>query len=300
MSFFRYPGGKAKLSSPIVAKIEQLTEGKEINAYVEPFFGGGAICFKLLEKNTFPNLTSIAINDKDFTLFCLWRTVFYEPLRLAQAIEAYTPTVEDFYKFKEILLRNNFKQMTYADIALMKLAIHQMSYSGLGTKAGGPIGGKKQTSKYDVACRWSPSSMVKKILKYNALLTKYDMQFYTHDFIEAMGIAYSVFLSNEVNNKPKINNVFIYLDPPYYIKGDELYSTSFTEDDHIKLAAYLKKSSELSQGKTSWLLSYDDCPEVRELYSWAQIDDVSVNYTIRTARQKNELLIYPHPEKSIA
>ena len=31
--------------------------------------------------------------------------------------------------------------------AFKKLAIHQISYSGLGTKSGGPLGGEKQQSK---------------------------------------------------------------------------------------------------------------------------------------------------------
>ena len=37
-------------------------------------------------------------------------------------------------------------------------------------------------------------------------------------------------------------------------------------------------------------VSYDDCPEIRELYSYAQILEMSnVNYTINTSRTKGEL-----------
>jgi DNA adenine methylase len=163
----------------------------------------------------------------------------------------------------------------------MKLAVHQMSYSGLGTKAGGPIGGKKQSSDYGVGCRWSPDSLSKKVLKYSDLLgtTRFSRGFcadFEPFFYAAMSYAYT-----EKNPYP-----FMYLDPPYYVKGSELYAQSFSVGDHVKLSEKLKLY------KFPWLLSYDDCPEIRELYNWASIEEISVNYTIRTARAKNELLIF--------
>jgi hypothetical protein len=54
-------------------------------------------------------------------------------------------------------------------------------------------------------------------------------------------------------------------------------------------------------------LSYDDCPQIRNLYDWAVIDTISINYTItgtkdkesgkRLARTKPELLIYSKNHK---
>jgi DNA adenine methylase len=79
----------------------------------------------------------------------------------------------------------------------------------------------------------------------------------------------------------------LYLDPPYYTKGNDLYQCAFTLDDHIRLALALRDT------KHKWLLSYDDCPEVRALYKWATIEPLSVKYSITTARTKSELLIYP-------
>jgi len=46
------------------------------------------------------------------------------------------------------------------DVGFKKLAIHQISYSGLGTKSGGPLGGKSQESIYKIDCRWSPKHIV--------------------------------------------------------------------------------------------------------------------------------------------
>jgi DNA adenine methylase len=276
MTFFRYPGGKAKLKGPIISKIQEITEGQEIGAYLEPFFGGGSICFALMDKHLFPHLRRVIINDWDFALFCLWYSVIKDHKTLIKLVENFTPSTEAFYEFKDKLINVEFKKLSVADIGLMKLAIHQMSYSGLGVKAGGPIGGSKQASKYDVGCRWSPESMSKKIVKCHDLLIANKATIHSSDFETCLNTA----------NALLIYNPMVYLDPPYYVKGSDLYEHGFDQKDHERLCNRLKDAH------YHWLLSYDDCPEIREMYSWAEIEEINVNYTIKTVRNKNELLIY--------
>ena len=54
---------------------------------------------------------------------------------------------------------------------------------------------------------------------------------------------------------------FFYCDPPYYETEDYYEDVGFTTKDHERLANALCSM----QGK--FLLSYNDCPEIRELYS---------------------------------
>lgn len=54
---------------------------------------------------------------------------------------------------------------------------------------------------------------------------------------------------------------FFYCDPPYYDTENYYDDVGFTKKDHVSLADALSNL----QGK--FLLSYNDCPEVRELYS---------------------------------
>lgn len=54
---------------------------------------------------------------------------------------------------------------------------------------------------------------------------------------------------------------FFYCDPPYFNTEDYYDDVGFTKDDHIRLANALEKI----EGK--FLLSYNDCPEIRELYN---------------------------------
>ena len=88
--------------------------------------------------------------------------------------------------------------------------------------------------------------------------------------------------------------VFLFLDPPYYqpaksklygVKGD--LHTNF---EHERFAHTLKKCEH------KWLLTYDDCPEIRKLFSFADITELQVQYGMNNYKQKNaakgkELLI---------
>ena len=72
--------------------------------------------------------------------------------------------------------------------------------------------------------------------------------------------------------------VFFYCDPPYY-GYESCYEIDF-KGQHDRLAKRLKKL----QGK--FLLSYNDCAEIRELYSWANIEEVLTKYAIRKGQGK--------------
>jgi len=270
-SFFRYPGGKTKIYN-IIEK--ELSKYDIPETYAEPFFGGGSVGLKLLSSNS--NIKSIYINDKNSALECLWTSVIKYPKELKKMILSYVPSVESFFKIKQQLLNYTKQQNENSDTVIkygfMQLAIHQISYSGLGVKSGGPLGGKKQQSKYKIDCRWSPQYMCNKIDKVHNLFKQRQVEMHNDDF--------DCFIK-------KVDGIkaLIYLDPPYYIKGNELYQYGFSTEDHIRLSNCLKNI------KSRWVLSYDNCPEIHDLYSWAKITDINVKYTINTSRKKSELLI---------
>jgi DNA adenine methylase len=73
----------------------------------------------------------------------------------------------------------------------------------------------------------------------------------------------------------------MYLDPPYYHADQKrAYTKSFNEKDHVRLAKALQKTPYL------FCLSYDNCDEIRNLYSWANIHELSWLYN--TANKKGE------------
>jgi DNA adenine methylase len=81
---------------------------------------------------------------------------------------------------------------------------------------------------------------------------------------------------------------FFYCDPPYRVSDDDAhYQFVFDEAQH----ALLKDKLASAQGK--WLLSYDDCEFIRELYRGFKIHKTKpVTYSLSgKPKQKTELLI---------
>lgn len=86
----------------------------------------------------------------------------------------------------------------------------------------------------------------------------------------------------EVIRRPAIGSrVLMYLDPPYFAADQKrAYTKSFLLDDHFRLQDELKRTKHL------FCLSYDDVPEIREMYSWACIHEAKWLYN--TANKKGE------------
>lgn len=268
MSLIRYPGGKNKIKNKILDSIINL-ESFHSMEYREPFFGGGSIGLALIEHG----IKNIWINDRDPAMACLWTSVLIEPNSLIKKIQSYKPTVESFFSIREELLAIDEipkETSNIIDIGFKKFVIHQISFSGLGTKSGGPLGGIEQKSEYKVDCRWSPIHFCKKIEKFHSLFKKVKV---THDC--CTNFDFEILLKN------KSKNYYSYIDPPYFHKGNDLYQFGFSSYDHLRLSKCLKSSN------AKWILSYDDCKEIRSLYEWACVQEIDVNYTI--ASQKDNV-----------
>ena len=68
-------------------------------------------------------------------------------------------------------------------------------------------------------------------------------------------------------------DVLFYLDPPYY-GTEKYYSAKFTIDDHIRLREIL------GQIEGKFILSYNDCKFVRELYQGFIIEGIERNNSL--------------------
>lgn len=81
---------------------------------------------------------------------------------------------------------------------------------------------------------------------------------------------------------------FFYADPPYF-STEDMYAVGFNLDDHVRLKNTLKNI------KGKFLLSYNDCPEIRELYSGFSLFDFSRTHSMaqryEAGKEFRELLI---------
>ncbi len=84
----------------------------------------------------------------------------------------------------------------------------------------------------------------------------------------------------------KHNDAFYYLDPPY-LNGQALYGVkgnTHKDFDHEELAKIL-------HDKERWILSYNDCQEIRNLYSSFTIISIEWVYGMSKNKSSNEILI---------
>jgi DNA adenine methylase len=283
-AILRYPGSKAKLAAQILPTVPDAFRaarctgghGDVAAEYREPFFGSGALGLEVISR--LQKDTCVWINDLDPGVYAIWLSVVHDVRPLEQAIAAFRPTVDAFRRLKAD------DGATTGDTvrdALHKIALHRMSVSGFGAKSGGPMGGRSQRGECHVASRWNPSSIITAVRRAHRILWRFKdrlriTNLHFRDVIDGAGV-----------------RSLIYLDPPYYVKGSQLYANHMTDAEHVELAAMLRSTT------AEWRLSYDDCERVRDLYSWATRRQLEVRYTnaiTNESRPRNrELLIYPPP-----
>lgn len=283
-AIIRYPGSKAKLVPQIVETLPDefhaarnpLFRGHRDIEYREPFFGSGAMGLEVIAN--IRRQSRVWINDIDPGMFSVWMAVVHHRQELERLVAEFTPTVDAFYQLKE---SDGDITGDVARDALNKIALHRMSYSGFGAMSGSPLGGKNQSSDYTVGCRWSVGAIISAVRRAYSILAP---------FKERLRIT-NLHFRDLITDADE--SCLIYLDPPYYVKGGQLYAHNMSHDEHVELAALLHDT------EADWRLSYDDCPEVRSLYEWATFTELEVKYTnalAKTSRPKNrELLISPPP-----
>ncbi len=220
--------------------------------YVEPFAGGASIFFaKDKVKNNW-------LNDIDKDLANCLRVIRDYPDELIKRLENEQATKERHAYYK-----NEYKPKTILDRAVRWFYVNRTSYSGI-------MNAQNCYWGYGDKYSMRPENWPRNILRTSTKLQ--DVQLTSFDF-------------EKVIEEVPINS-FLFIDPPYFNADQEkFYAHSFKKDDHFRLSKILKKH----KNRFQFLLTYDDSPEVRELYDWAhEIHERAWNYTInRTDDQKN-------------
>lgn len=242
----RYPGSKDRHLSFLREHIDPLAS--RTRSVAEPFAGTASVTFDLLRRGV---VDSYAISDIDSGMVSLWRTVRNDPEWLIDAVEGYTPAVDDFYLFRDEPGRDERER------AFRKIVLHQISYSGLGAAAGSPIGGRAQKSAYTVDCRWSPKRLARGIRECSTLLNSAAGSITDQPWVSG--------LSDAIDQ-----GMFVYLDPPYIDQGAKLYANG--DIDHARLSRILRSAE-----GANWLISYDNSAQIDPLYGdWANVLGVDV------------------------
>ena len=183
-----------------------------------------------------------------------WQCLLSKPDKLADEAEKYFPLPkEKFYKLQQT--QTVFK--TKLERAAVYYVLNRSSFSGA-TLSGG-------MSPYHP--RFTKTSIERLRNFYNPNITVAKA-----DFRKSLALH---------------PTVFAYIDPPYVIKSS-LYGkkgNAHKDFDHKALATVLKS-------RQHWLLSYNDCEEIRDLYSGFHIITPNWKYGMSNDKSSKEVLIF--------
>lgn len=261
----RYPGGKAQLFSFVRDII--LANRLEKSTYVEPFAGGAGLALRLLMEGI---VSRIIINDYDKHVFAFWHTVLNESDALCDLIKR-TPVNRKHWAIQ----RSIFQRPESTDLLSLGFATFFLNRTNVsGVLTGGMIGGKRQEGKYKIDARFDKNTLVEKI-KLIAQQKGHILLFNDHaiDFLKR----------EEVTS---LRKTLINFDPPYVQKGAALYKNSFTEADHRRLAKTILAC------RKKWIVTYDICPLVIDLFKSRRMGQIDVYYSARNPRLAKECIIF--------
>ncbi len=255
----RYPGGKSRAIEKIAALVPKFGE------FREPFTGGGSVFINLKQK--FPH-KRFWINDKYSELATFWKVLQNDSDNLIEQIWNWKNQFTDGRKLF-YYLRENIQSFDENKTAAAFFVFNRVTFSGT-TEAGG-------FSMQAFEKRFTNSS-IERLLKLPELLE--GVKITNSDYESSLSAAGE--------------NVFLFLDPPYFSAANSaLYGKNgklHKSFDHEKFAEKLKECPH------RWLLTYDDSPLIRELFSFANITAWNLTYGMRNVtadsnQKANELFI---------
>lgn len=235
----RYPGGKNCIF-PFVSQLFY-ENGLLGSAYAEPYAGGAGLALRLLFEEY---VDRIYINDLDRSIYAFWVSVLMYPDAFCDWIRNVDVSIDSWHGYKDI--QKNAQSADLFELAKSTFFLNRTNVSGV--IKGGVIGGYEQRGNYKIDARFKKEDLIDRIQKI--------ARFKSRIFVSNLdGLAFV----KKMDSKPE--KVFIYLDPPYYQKGADLYMNFYSRADHEKLSCHVHKM------KKKWMVSYDNHDFILNLYA---------------------------------
>lgn len=262
----RYPGGKGKLTPylKLVFEHNDLIDGN----YVEPYAGGAGGALNLLVDGY---ASLIHLNDLNSSVYAFWYSVINHSEGLCKKIVDVPVTMDEWYKQKAIL--NDPLNHSLIDIGFSTFFLNRTNRSGI--LLGGVIGGKNQDGNWKLNARFNKSSLVNRIEKI--ALQRDNIRLYNLDA--------ATLIKTVLPTLPQ--KTLVYLDPPYYVKGQGLYQNHYKHDDHVAIADLVQKEI-----KQHWIVSYDHTTEIDEMYKSRAKITYGINYSAQNRYKGAEVMFF--------
>lgn len=269
MAFYsplRYPGGKGKVADYFkrIFRENDLCDG----TYVEPYAGGASVALALLFNEY---ASKIVINDLDRSIYAFWHSVLNDTEGLCEMIQDTPVDIEHWQKNRSI--QKNKDDFSLLELGFSTFYMNRANRSGI--IMAGVIGGVNQTGDWKIDARFNKSDLINRIQKIASY--KSSIQLHNLDACNLIGL-----LSSQLSPK-----TLIYFDPPYYVKGKDLYVNHYGHKDHSEVAQMIQALI-----KFKWVVSYDNTSEIRKLYDNHRQLEYSFNYSATHSKPGAEVMIF--------
>jgi len=265
VSPLRYPGAKWRLEGFIGAILED--NNLSGSHYAEPYAGGASLALSLLYSG---QVSEIHLNDLDRSVWAFWKCSLEHTNELIARIRSTKVTIEEWYLQKEIQAEK--QSASILDLGFSTFFLNRTNRSGI--LSAGVIGGKGQTGKWKIDARFNKSDLIERVLR----LKKFSSQ------IHLTRLDASTFIRRRSASLPQKASL-LYLDPPYFRKGEELYLNSYRPVDHANVASLVTTGVAIP-----WIVSYDDVPEIRSLYRSVRRFRYVLRYSASSTRRGKEVV----------
>jgi DNA adenine methylase len=261
-SVLRYPGGKSKALKQILPLIP-----RDIMEFREPFVGGGSVSIAL-KQMVGPNV-SFFVNDLNYDLYCFWKYCKDDAEGLVEAIGKIKEnslcgrTLYETLTSKWERNREGNREQVAAlgdfERAVRFFVLNRITFSGTVDSGG------YSEQAFEKRFTWSAIRRIK------------DFALVIRDFEVSHGDYEPLLLASG-------DSVFIYLDPPYFQSTkSRLYGSNgdlHVSFDHERFAWNVRRCPH------RWLITYDDSPEIRRLFSFANIYSWELQYGMNNYKQE--------------
>ena len=221
-----------------------------------PFFGGGSFEFHLRSITKKP----LIVNDKFTPLYRFWKQVQDDCPVLCKDLRNILGkgvTKADFASYRETIMSAGLSNL---ETATMYFVINRCSFSGATLSGGFSEEASKKRFTESSIKRISELDMTNIIIK-------------NQDFVEFL--------------ESVSETAFIFLDPPYYLDTSKLYGNNGDMHESFDHRALFNAISK----KTNWMMTYNNCPYIRELYKEYTIIETSWSYGMNTSKESSEIVI---------
>lgn len=264
----RYPGGKARFA-PFIAEVMR-TNGLDGGHYLEPFAGGAGVALELLFDG---HACHIHINDLDPAVYAFWFAATSDPEGLLKLLHETPITMDEWHRLRQVMLTQD-SSLSLTERGFATLFVNRTNRSGI--LKGGVIGGKAQTGTYKLDARFNKEMIATRLERIG--LHASNITVHQEDAFSLLSQASKILPDRSL----------IYLDPPYYVKGRDLYRNFYKHDDHLQIAQLLQAA----EFNRQWVVSYDNAPQICEMYSETEALKYGLHYTAQARYVGDEVMFF--------